>query len=174
MKVILKQSVPKVGKEGQVVTVKDGFARNYLFPRGMAVVADKSQLNVLARRNAKVEAKLADTKSEAEGVRDIINGKTVSIQGHVGKDTGKLFGAVTAQDIADAILRDFKVSLDKRAVLLSQPIKRLGDHTVEIDVHRLVDIKMTVRVFDPEAEAAPEVVGAPEPVAEEATETPEA
>jgi large subunit ribosomal protein L9 len=152
MKVILKQSVPKVGKEGQVVSVKDGFARNYLFPRGMAILADKSQLGVLARRNAKIEAKLAETKAEAESVRDVINGKVVEIAGHVGKDTGRLFGAVTAQDIADAIERQFKVSVDKRAVLLTQPIKRLGDHVVEIDVHRLVDIRLTVRVFDPEAQ----------------------
>lgn len=154
MKVILKQSVPKVGKEGQVVNVKNGFARNYLFPQGMAIVADKKQLGVLTRRNAKIEAKLAETKSEADTMREKLHGHVLNIEGHVGKDTGKLFGAVTSQDIADAIKSQFGVDLDKRIVLLSQPIKQLGNHTVDIDVHRQVDIRMTVRVFDPELVAA--------------------
>lgn len=156
MKVILKQSVPKVGKEGQVVSVKDGFARNYLFPRKMAIVADKNQLGVLARRNSKIEAELAGTKAAAEEIREKLHGQVVEIEGHVGKDTGKLFGAITSQDIADAIKSKYKVDLEKKVVLLAQPIKQLGNHTVDIDVHRQVDVRMTVRVFDPEmvAEAA--------------------
>lgn len=154
MKVVLKQSVPKVGKEGQVVTVKDGYARNFLFPRRLAVVADKAQLNVLARRNAKLESALADTKAAAEGVKAKLDGKTIRIESKVGKETGKLFGAVTSQDIADAVAKELGVTLDKRAVLLNHPIKRLGTHAVEIDVHRLVDIRLSVQVFDPEVEAA--------------------
>ena len=156
MKVILKQSVPKVGKEGQVVVVKDGFARNYLFPRRMAIVADKNQLGVLARRNAKIEVELAGTKAAAEIVRDKLHSQVLEIEGHVGKETGKLFGAITSQDIADAIKSKFGVDLEKRIVLLAQPIKQLGNHSVDIDVHRQVDIRMVVRVFDPEmiAEAA--------------------
>ncbi|MBS1721718.1 MAG: 50S ribosomal protein L9 [Armatimonadetes bacterium] len=150
MKVILKQSVPKVGKEGQVVTVKDGFARNFLFPRGMAIVADKKQMQVLTRRNAKIEAQLADTKANAEGIAEKLNGQVISIEGHVGKETGKLFGAITSQDIADEIKKNYGVDLDKKVILLSQPIKQLGNHSVDIDVHRQVDIRMTVKVFDPE------------------------
>lgn len=174
MKVILKQSVPKVGKEGQVVNVKDGFARNYLFPNKMAIVADKNQLGVLARRNAKIEAQLASTKADAEGLREKLHGQVVEIEGHVGKDTGKLFGAITSQDIADAIKKKFGVDLEKRVVLLAQPIKQLGNHTVDVDVHRQVDIRMTVRVFDPEliAEAARKAGKTVEaaPVADESTE----
>jgi len=156
MKVILKQSVPKVGKEGQVVVVKDGFARNFLFPRRMAIIADKNQLGVLARRNAKIEAELAGTKAAAEIIREKLHSQILPIEGHVGKDTGKLFGAITSQDIADAIKKTFGVDLEKRIVLLAQPIKQLGNHSVDIDVHRQVDIRMIVRVFDPEmvAEAA--------------------
>lgn len=150
MKVILKQSVPKVGKEGQVVNVKDGFARNYLFPRKMAVIADRGQLSVLARRNAKAEAELASTKANAEGIKEKLHGQVLEIEGHVGKDTGKLFGAITSQDIADKIKEKYGLEIEKRIVLLAQPIKQLGNHTVDIDVHRQVDIRMTVRVFDPE------------------------
>lgn len=150
MKVILKQSVPKVGKEGQVVSVKDGFARNYLFPRKMAVIADRGQLGVLARRNAKMEAELAGTKAQAEGIKEKLHGQVLEIEGHVGKDTGKLFGAITSQDISDKIKEKYGLDIEKRIVLLAQPIKQLGNHTVDIDVHRQVDIRMTVRVFDPE------------------------
>lgn len=153
MKVILKQSVPKVGKEGQVVNVKDGYARNFLFPRGIAIVADKNQMTALARRNAKAEAKLAETKADAEALREKLHGQVLMIEGHVGKDTGKLFGAVTSQDIADSIKKNFGVDLEKKVVLLAQPIKQLGNHAVDIDVHRQVDIRMTVRVFDPELKA---------------------
>jgi large subunit ribosomal protein L9 len=154
MKVVLKQSVPKVGKEGQVVTVKDGYARNFLFPRRLAVVADKAQLDVLARRNAKLESALADTKASAEAIKEKLDGKTIRIESKVGKETGKLFGAVTSQDIADAVAQELGVTLEKRSVLLNHPIKRLGSHPVEIDVHRQVDIRLTVQVFDPEVEAA--------------------
>ncbi len=175
MKVILKQSVPKVGKEGQVVTVKNGFARNYLFPQGMAIIADKKQLGVLTRRNAKIEAKLAETKSGVETLREKLHGQVVNIEGHVGKDTGKLFGAVTAQDIADAIKTQFGVELEKRIVLLSQPIKQLGNHSVDIDAHRQVDIRMTVKVYDPEIVAAEAKKAAErkviQPVVAEATES---
>lgn len=150
MKVILKQSVPKVGKEGQVVVVKDGYARNFLFPRGIAIIADKNQLTALARRNAKAEAKLAETKADAEAIKEKLHGQVLEIKGHVGKDTGKLFGAITSQDIADGIKAKFGLDLEKRVVLLAQPIKQLGNHTVDVDVHRQVDIRMVVRVYDPE------------------------
>ena len=181
MKVILKQSVPKVGKEGQVVVVKDGFARNYLFPRKMAIVADKNQMGVLARRNAKIEAELAGTKAAAEVIKEKLHGQVLMIEGHVGKDTGKLFGAITSQDIADTIKAKYGVDLEKRVVLLAQPIKQLGNHTVDIDIHRQVDIRMTVRVFDPETikeaeKKAGKAVEAPavEPEAEAVPETVEA
>lgn len=173
MKVILKQSVPKVGKEGQVVTVKGGYARNFLFPRGMAVVADKKQMGVLTRRNAKVEAALASTKADAEALREKLHGKVVNIEGHVGKETGKLFGAVTNQDIADAIKAQYGVDLEKRVVLLSHAIKQLGNHSVDIDVHRQVDIRMSVRVFDPElVAAAARAAASVKPAAPKAEEAP--
>src|SRR5687767_10379315 len=103
MKVILKQTVPKVGKENTVVNVADGFARNYLFPRGLAIAADKTQLEVLQRRRAKHVTAEADTLAGAEALKEKLHGKSVKIQGKVGKDTGKLFGAITSQDIVEAI-----------------------------------------------------------------------
>src|SRR5471030_2442919 len=103
MKVILKQTVPKVGKEGTVVTVADGYARNYLFPRALAIVADKNQLKALETRNVRLAAKSAGAKAAAEELKEQINGKMVRIPGQVGKDQSKLFGAITSQNVADAI-----------------------------------------------------------------------
>lgn len=165
MKVILNQTVAKLGKAGQVVTVADGYARNYLFPRGLAILADKRQIEALRKRDERLEAKLAATKSEAEGVAEKLNGKTVKIQGKVGADAGKLFGAVTSQDIADAIKAQLGVAVEKKQVALHDPIKRLGRFSTLIDLHRSVDATVIVHVFDPEhpevEEAAPAAEAAP-------------
>jgi large subunit ribosomal protein L9 len=171
MKVILKQTVPKVGKEGQVVNVKNGYARNFLFPRSLAIVADDKQVAALGRRHAKIEQLLADTKAGAEQIKEKLHGQKVRIPGKVGKELGKLFGSITAQDVADAIKAQLGVSLEKRQVGIIEPIKRLGDHAVEIDLHRDVDAVVTVRVFDPEnPEVEAEPVVAEAPAEEEAPE----
>lgn len=151
MKVILKQTVPKVGKEGSVIAVADGFARNYLFPRGLAIVADKNQIKALEIRTARMAAKVAGLKSDAEVLKDKINGATVRIAGQVGKVQGKLFGAITSQNVSDAIKSQLGFSIDKRHIALVEPIKKLGSQTVELDLHRDVDAKITVIVFDPAA-----------------------
>ncbi len=164
MKVILNQTVPKVGKEGHVVSVADGFARNYLFPRGLAILADKNQLKALEVRNARLDAKTAGAKSAAETLKEKLHGKTVRIEGKVGSDTTKLFGAITSQDVADAIKAQLGETIEKKNIALIEPIKRLGSHRVELDLHRAVDAVVTVEVFDPKA-----VVEAPveeEPVIE--------
>lgn len=151
MKVILKTTVPKVGKQGQVVNVKDGFARNYLFPQGMAIYADRAQIKALDRQNAKAEAELEKTKDAAQAIADKIDGKHVRIEAKVGKGT-KLFGAVTSQDIADAIKDQLGETFEKRQIGILQPIKQLGNFSVEIDIHRMVDLKVVVDVVDPEGE----------------------
>jgi len=149
MKVILNQTVPKVGKEGTVVTVADGFARNYLFPRKLAVVAAKNQIKALEIRNVRLAAKSSDAKTAALALKESINGKTVRIAGQVGKVQGKLFGAITSQNVADAIQSQLGVQLEKKNIALVEPIKKLGHHVVEVDLHRDVDAKVTVHVFDP-------------------------
>ena len=151
MKVILNQTVPKVGKQGTVVTVADGFARNYLFPRGLAIVADKRQIAALEIRNARLAAKSAGEKANAEALREKLNGQSVRIAGQVGKGQGKLFGAITAQDVVDAIATQLGTTVDRKKVALVEPIRRLGNHEVEIDLHRDVDATVTVVVFDPAA-----------------------
>ena len=163
MKVILNQTVPKVGKEGTVVTVADGYARNFLFPRGLAIVAEKKQIGALEKRNARIAERTAGQKTSAEGVREQLQGKTVKIEGKVGAAAGKLFGAITAQDVVDAIKSQLGVTLERKQVALIEPIKRLGTTEVELDLHREVDAKVFVNVFDPNApvEAAPAAEEAP-------------
>lgn len=151
MKVILKQSVPKVGKEGQVVRVKDGFARNFLFPQGMAVVADKAQLKVLEARNARMAKTLEETKAAAQTQAEKLDGKRIRIEVRSGAGQ-RLFGAVTSQDIADAIKAQLGVEIDKKIVGILQPIKQLGHYAIEIDLHRHVDCRVHVDIVDPVAE----------------------
>ena len=180
MKVILNQTVPKVGKEGQIVSVADGFARNFLFPRGLAVLADKGQLKLHEARRAKSDKILEETKAEAERLKEKLHGMAIKIQGKAGRENTKLFGAITSQDVADAIHQQLGVNLEKKRVGLLEPIKRLGKYPIEIDLHRDVDATVHVTVFDPEhpleepeAEAKAEAAPAAEPEATEPPEEPE-
>lgn len=163
MKVILNSTVPKLGKEGQIVTVADGYARNFLFPRGLAIVAEKNQVIALERRQARMAAKIAEGAATAEGAKGDLDGKTIRIPAKVGKDSTKLFGAVTSQDIADAVKTQLGKDLDRKKIALIEPIKRLGSFQIHVDLHRDVDAFITLEVFDPEAE----VVATPEAPAEE-------
>jgi large subunit ribosomal protein L9 len=169
MKVILNQAVSKVGKEGQIVNVADGFARNFLFPRKLAVLAEKNQVAALERRHQRLALKGAETLSTAEAEKAKIDGVTVKIAGKVGKDAGKLFGAITAQDVADALKAQYGFVIDRKKIGLVQAIKRLGTTEVELDLHQNVDAKIHVVVFDPEAPVAPVAETAP---VEEAAEEP--
>lgn len=165
MKVILNQAVPKVGKEGQVVNVADGFARNFLFPRGLAVVADRGQLKALELRKARMAAKVAEGLATAKELGEKLHGQTIKIEGKVGKDSSKLFGAITSQDIADALKSQLGQDVERKRIALVQPIKRLGVFDVMLDLHPEVDATIKVDVFDPNA---PVETAASEEAAEEA------
>lgn len=149
MKVILTKPVAKLGKDGSVVNVKAGYARNFLFPQGMAVYADKSQMELLERRNAKMAAQLAETKVTAVALAEKVNGKELKIETKAG-DAGRLFGAITSQNIVDELKNQLGLDFEKKDILLVAPIKRAGVHNVEIYAHRDVHIEVKVNVFDPE------------------------
>lgn len=148
MKIILKETVPNLGKSGQVVSVKDGYARNYLFPKGLATVAERNQIAALEKLHARNAAKQAENKAAAESLKEKLDGQTVKIEGKVGRDHGKLFGAITSQDIVDAVKGTLKVDLEKKQVVLHDPIKRLGRTKVLVDLHREVDAHVTVHVWN--------------------------
>ncbi|MEI7576936.1 MAG: 50S ribosomal protein L9 [Armatimonadota bacterium] len=149
MKVILNQTVPKVGKAGTVVTVADGFARNYLFPRGLAIVANRAQVDALEKRNARLLEKTAAQKAEAEALKAKIDGQSVKIEAKLGADGVRLNGSVTSAMIGDAIKAQLGVQLEKKQIALHDAIKRLGTYQVDLDLHLSVHANVSVVVFDP-------------------------
>jgi len=165
MKVILTQSVPKVGKEGNVVNVADGYARNYLFPRSLAIIADKTQIAALNRRHERTAAKSVEAKAAAEKLGEKLAGSVVKIEAKVGAERGKLFGAVTNADVTAAIEKQLGVALQKKQVTLIDPIRRLGQYEVVLDLHRDVDSTIIVDVFDPNAPVEKKIEPETEPEA---------
>ncbi|MBL8048359.1 MAG: 50S ribosomal protein L9 [Chthonomonas sp.] len=170
MKVILKQTVPNLGKEDSIVTVAGGYARNFLFPRGLATVADRGQLKALEAKRTRVEAKLAATKAAADSLKEKLDGLVIEFEANVAKEGGRLFGAFTAQDIADAIEKKAGVKLEKKQVGILEPIKSLGSFAIALDLHRYVDANITVNVMGPDGfmPGMPAAVPAEEVVEEEA------
>ncbi|MDI9484851.1 MAG: 50S ribosomal protein L9 [Lawsonella sp.] len=146
MKVILQADVKKIGKKGDVVEVAEGYGRNYLIPRGLAVEASAGNLRHVAEVK-KAEAVKADRElKEAERIGSALRDKAVQVPAKVG-DGGRLFGSVTAQEIAEQLRKQFSVEIDKRKVDVKEPIKTLGSHQVTVRVHPKVHVNVTVEVI---------------------------
>ncbi|NLG89703.1 MAG: 50S ribosomal protein L9 [Clostridiaceae bacterium] len=147
MKVILKQDVKNLGKANTLVNVNDGYARNYLIPRGLAVIADNAAINEMKMRkdaeNTKRERELANAKETAEK----LNGKTIVFRSKAGEN-GKLFGSITGKDIADKLEKELSINIDKRKINLPEAIRTLGLHEVEIKLYQGVSSVINVNVID--------------------------
>ena len=145
MKVVLKTDVKGTGKKDEMVEVSDGYARNFLLPRGLAVAANAAAVNeVRTKESAKrhhAEVELADAQATAKK----IGGMTVTVKAKAGQG-GRLCGAVTGKDIAEAVNKAAGVSIDKRKVVLDADIKNYGQYEVEIKVYPSVTAKVTVVV----------------------------
>ena len=148
MKVILQQDVKGKGKKGELVNVSDGYARNYLLPRGLAVEANSNNLNVMRTQNEAKARKIAEEKAAARALADSLEGKTVEIAVKAGEN-GKLFGSVTAKEIADAIQDSLHLEVDRRKIQLEEPIRSCG--TASVVVRLYPDITATVFVVVKEA-----------------------
>jgi len=145
MQVLLLQNVPGVGSAGQVKKVADGYARNYLLPHKLAVLADDGtikQADSVKQASLRREAK---TKTEAEELAKLISQITLTFQAKAGEGD-RLFGSITSGDIADALARDKHVTVDKRKVELENPIKELGTRQIPIKLHPEVSAQVTVVV----------------------------
>ena len=140
--VILREDVKSLGKAGEMVRVKPGFARNYLLPNGLAYEATEGNKKRIAAESKARAAKGAAERAEAEAQAAKLGGLAVTLTGKAGEE-GKLFGSITAQDVADALAAQGH-AIDKRRVELDHPIKTLGDHTVSIRLH--ADVHAEVRV----------------------------
>jgi large subunit ribosomal protein L9 len=135
MKVILKQNVEKIGKIGDVVEVSDGFARNYLFPRSKAISYTKGNFRHIEDLKKKELAKKEKYVNEAKELAEKINNISLEIKVNAGEE-GKLFGSVTSKDITELILKEYNIEIDKKKVDLKEPLKKLGFHTVPINLYK--------------------------------------
>ena len=144
MKVILADDVRGLGHRGDTVTVKPGYARNFLLPQGVAYEANDANLRRLTEDKKKYDQKMSHQKTAAEETAKKMEGLTVSLTKKAG-DEGVLYGSVTATDIADA-LTSRGIDVDRRRIEVAEPIKRVGQHTVHIRLHRDVTTVLTVDV----------------------------
>jgi large subunit ribosomal protein L9 len=144
MQVILREDIEKLGKIGDLIKVADGYARNFLVPNKKAIEATPHNLNAMNHAKKMVSDRVRKIKKEATTEADRISGLSVTIKAKTGEE-GKLFGSVTTMDIADAVKAQ-GVEIDKRKIVLDEPIKRLGDFTVSVKLHAdvVADIKVAV------------------------------
>ena len=144
MKVILLDDVTKVGRRGEVRDVSDGYARNYLLPKKLALSATAGNLKNLEHIKTQQEAKAGRIKSDAEALRERIEALVFEQRRQASED-GKLFGSVTSQDIVD-FLAGQGVKVERRRIVLDEPIKALGDTSVTVRLHHDVTAKLKVNV----------------------------
>jgi large subunit ribosomal protein L9 len=147
MEVILREDVDKVGARGSVVKVADGYARNFLLPKRLAVPATDANKKIVEQEREAYLRREAKLKSESEDLGKLMSNVTVTFRQRVGENN-QLFGSVTAKDIADA-LEAQKYHIERRKIQLDEPIRTLGEHQVNLRLHRDVSIPITV-IVEPE------------------------
>ncbi|MBQ7727682.1 MAG: 50S ribosomal protein L9 [Clostridia bacterium] len=133
MKVILLQDVKSQGKKDQIINVSDGYAVNFLFPRKLAAPADKQSIASVERRKAAEARQIAKDRAAAKELATRLDSLLVKIPSSANQ--GKLYGAITAQDIANALQQDHQIEIDKRKIILKDPIKTFGNFDVEVKLY---------------------------------------
>lgn len=145
MKVILKADIKGVGKKDEIINASDGYARNFLFPKNLAVPADKGNMGKLQMKkdseNHKRELELEQAKKTAKQIEEI----TLKMVAKVG-DNGKIFGSITSKEIAENLEKQYKIKVDKKKINLNETIKSLGTVSVEIKLYEGVSAKLKVMV----------------------------
>jgi large subunit ribosomal protein L9 len=144
MELILKKTVDTLGEEGDIVKVKSGYGRNFLIPKKLAVVANKANLALLEQEKAVIESSREKQRQEAESLSKKVSGTSITIQHRAGEEE-KLFGSVTAADIAEK-LAELDIQIDKKNILLAESIKTLGEVVVPIKVGYQVTSEITVTI----------------------------
>ena len=161
VKLILREDVPSLGDAGELVSVKPGYARNYLIPQGKASFATEANVKELEHHRRVVEAKLAKQLDSLQAVRKHVEGLSLGVTARAGAE-GKLFGSVTALQIAELLAAE-GVEVDRRRIQLAEPIKELGEHSVSVKLHRdlVAQVKLTVSPEDTPPAEAPAASEAP-------------
>ena len=146
MKVILKQDIKGVGKKDQIINAADGYARNFLLPRGLAIAADTGNMNTLKAKNDANSARKERDLKESKKIAEDLKTKMITISVKAGSN-GKLFGGVTSKEISEALKQQLNVDVDKKKVLLNEVIKQEGIFTVDLKLQEgvVAQIKVTVK-----------------------------
>ncbi len=145
MKVILQQDVKGSGKKGDMINVSDGYARNFLFPRKLAIEASTQALNDYKNREAAKQHRLDEEKANAENAAKVLEGKSVHITAKAGSN-GRLFGSVTSKEIAEQLKKDFSIEVDKRKITLAEDIKAFGSYQADVKLYNGISAKIFVVV----------------------------
>jgi large subunit ribosomal protein L9 len=167
MQIILLERVPKLGQMGDVVTVKPGYARNYLIPKGKALRATKAAIADFETRRSQLEARNLERKQDAQALAAKVDGRSAIILRQA-SENAQLYGSVNARDIA-AAFSEAGLALDRQQIRLEEPLKSLGLHKVTVALHPEVEVTVTVNVARSQEEADVQA-GVAQPVAEEERE----
>ncbi len=147
MKVILKQDVKALGKKGDLVNASDGYARNFLFPKGLAVEANATAMNEFNSKETAKKFHKAEEVKAATADAQKLEGKTFHLKAKAGAN-GKLFGSVTNKEVAEEIVKQTKLDIDKKKVSIGDPIKMLGERTAVIKLHPKVTAEVKVKIVE--------------------------
>ena len=145
MKVILLQDVKGKGKKGQMIEVSDGYARNFMLPKKLAIEATPDAINTMRMNDKATQERIAREKAEALEVSNKLRAMTLTVKAE-GGGAGRLFGSVTNQEIADALAKSAGIKLDKRKIVISDPIKAVGTYTVTCKVGYEINAPLTVKI----------------------------
>ncbi|MCL2059793.1 MAG: 50S ribosomal protein L9 [Oscillospiraceae bacterium] len=148
MQVILKEDLQGYGKKEDLINVSDGYARNYLIPRGIAVEASKGNMNIMKSRKEAERTRKDRAQASAETNAEKLEQVNVIIKGKSGSSDGssRLFGSITSKDISDALKAQFHIDIDKKKIALDEPIKTLGEKIVDVKLYQGVAVKIRVTV----------------------------
>jgi large subunit ribosomal protein L9 len=146
MKVILKEDIKHVGKMGQIVDVADGYARNYLIPKGLVTEASTKNIKFLEHEKRIIQEKSKKIRNSVQDLASRISSLTISIKAKAGEE-GKLFGSITTMDVAEALQKE-GVEIDKKKISFEEPIKRLGSYTVNIKLHPDVSAPLNIQIVE--------------------------
>ena len=145
MKVILLQDVKGKGKKGQMIEVSDGYARNFMLPKKMAIEATADAINTMKMNDKATQERIAREKAEAMALNNRLREMTLVVKAK-GGGAGRLFGSVTNQEIADSLAKASGIKLDKRKIVLSDPIKSVGTYTVQCKLGYEISAPLTVKI----------------------------
>lgn len=144
MKVILKQDVKGLGKKGELVNASDGYVRNFLLPRGLAIEANAQAMNELKNREASEKHRIEVETANAKAAAEKLSGKVLKLTAKAGQN-GRLFGSITAKEICEQIKKEYSVNVDKRKIVV-EDIKAYGTYPIEVKLYQGVSAKLSVMV----------------------------